>query len=1008
MADVNYRATPPSAAELEHFNTLANQGTAEGYAQAADFARAAGYSDQTIAGYAANRFGIGEDTAQTYLRDVHPDATPQQGRDLNVVPLSAEELQAVDQQVLQPMPNYTGGIDQLRYAGLGDQDVAQVAGNRYDEDGHDGQRFPGSVITPTLVAGFLQTYASPPIAGTPGPDTPQPTAKPAEQAWATFAAKNPGANSDGKDVFVAVYSQSVAEGRSEAVAQDFAEHLMRPEMASVRVQLKGSEYWNPAQQALNLPAGGTTAAEVVTALEWKDKGWEGLAKFMEGASQASGQYVTTAAINKLAANAPSLMYATNAEANNKFGEKIATLSRETGQTFSQIMEKAGKGNLAAVGGVIESIGVAYQAHLSPSQLRTLGGDMLVGAKWTKAVGVATNNESLLAAAEFGAATGTMFQKWAQDDGGNRNHALTEGAASFVAGLAGGVGILTHSSTLKAISGSASSAVGLIAGWDANYKVPDLIKDGKWDLASGKGLEWGTHLAGNIVGGSTGEVLNNVGDLFGIGTDAIRTVHQINAEVPAVGTEAYSQWLEQAAPAEADVMKIGFRLLQTGFKFAGLEVPAPVQTIMDQSISYLSGPVTAEAVRAAGVSLGWFTHDVITTLGGTTEAAQTAFASISDATGEGAGRLGDTANWAGVAIKAGFWLADVFDKGMTNENGVAGVNLGAAVLGQLAGGGAVGLAITLPLAALTAFMAAREIVSTGTLVSFKAVPGQGVNLGMPGGGGDVWFPSATPSSTGNTGHNGSQTDTFYSTGFGTYGWTGDGIYVGVQGGNVTANLETSLGQTQVWLGSFPEGTQYLDQAKTYFEPLRALRNLDGSIADALNQADQRHGETEAGGTTVLRFLETDSTPDNPTNTFALGASTDLKTFGQDFPKLVDLRFDQFSDRMASTGTQAGTAFNAWFDLLASKSEMAPGERAVIADLISQKDFNGKPNPLLDMSPETIHRIGEQVSPGKLQSVADQAIGTAVLFGTLKDDAVVKGLNLNDDQILKLASVLSSPA
>lgn len=1007
MADVNYRATAPTTAELEHFNRLAQQGTPEGYAQAADFARAAGYSDQAIAGYAANTLGISEDAAQTYLRDVHPDATPNQGRDLAVVPLTAAELQAVDQQVLQPTPNYTGAIDQLRYAGLGDADVAQVAGHRYDEDGHDGQRFPGSAITPTLVANFLPTYVSP-RPDAPAPDAPQPVAKLAEQAWATFAAKNPGANTEGKDVFIAVYNQSVAEGRGEPVAQEFAEHLMRPEMASVRVQLKGSEYWNPAQQALNLPAGSTSAAEVVTALEWKDKGWEGLAKFMDGASQASGQYVTTAAINKLATNAPYLMYSANAEANNKFAEKIATLSRETGQTFSQIMEKAGKGNLAAVGGVIESIGVAYQAHLSPSQLSTAGGDMLVGAKWTKAIGVATGNESLLAAAEFGAATGTLFQKWAQDDGGNRNHALTEGAASFIAGLAGGIGILTHSGTLNAISGSASSAVGLIAGWDANYKVPDLIKDGKWDLVGGKGLEWGSHLAGNIIGGSTGAVLNNVGDLFGIGADAMRNVRLINAEVPAVGTEAYSKWLEQAAVTEADVMKIGFRLLQTGFKFAGVEVPAPVQTIMDQSISYLSGPVTAEAVRAAGISLGWFTHDVITTFGGTTEAAQAAFTTIADATGEGAGLIGNAAGWAGVAIKAGFWLADVFDQGLNNQTGVAGVNLGAAVLGQLAGGGAVGMAITLPLAALTAFMSAREITSTGTLVSFKAVPGQGVNLGMPGGGGDVWFPSATPSSTGNTGHNGSQTDTFYSTGFGTYGWTGDGIYVGVQGGNVTANLDTSLGQTQVWLGSFPEGTKYLDQAKAYFEPLRAIRKLDGSIAEALNQADQRHGETQAGGATVRRFLETDSTPDNPTNTFALGASTDLKTFGQDFPKLVDLRFDQFSDRMAGTGTRAGMAFNAWFDVLAGKSETVPGERAVIADLISQKDFGGKPNPLLDMAPETINRIGELVTPGKLQSVAEQAIGTAVLFGTLKDDAVVKGLNLNDDQILKLASVLSSPA
>lgn len=1005
MADVNYRATAPTAAELEHFNTLASQGTPEGYAQAADYARNAGYSDQVIAGYAANRFGIAEDTAQAYLRDVHPDTAPNQGRDLNVVPLSAEELQAVDQQVLQPTPNYTGGIDQLRYAGLGDQDVAQVAGQRYDEDGHDGQRFPGSVITPTLVAGFLRTYVSPPLAETPGPEVSQPAAKPAEQAWAAFAAKNPGAGTEGKDVFVAVYQQSVAEGRSEPVAQEFAEHLMRPEMTSVRVQLKGSEYWNAAQHELKLPAGGTTAAEVVTALEWKDKGWDGLAKFMNGASQLSGQYVSTAAINKLATNAPSLMQGAQTEENNKFAEKIATLSRETGQTFSQIMEKAGQGNLAAVGGVIESIGVAYQAHLSPSQLGTLGGDMLVGAKWTKAIGVATGNESLLAAAEFGAATGTMFQKWAQDDGGNRNHALTEGAASFIAGMAGGIGILTHSSTLNAISGSASSATGLIAGWDANYKLPDLIKDGKWDLAGGKGLEWGAHLAGNIIGGSTGEVLNNVGDLFGIGTDGIRTVHQINAEVPAAGTEAYSQWLDQAAVTEADVMKFGFRLLQTGFKFAGIEMPAPVQAIMDQSMSYLSGPVSAEAVRAAGISLGWFAHDMITTFGGSTETAQAAFTSIADATGEGSG-LGDAASWAGVAIKAGFWLADIFDKGLTHENGVAGVNLGAAVLGQIAGGVA-GMAISLPMAALTAFMAAREITSTGKLVSFKAVPGQGVNLGMAGGGGDVWFPSATPSSSGNTGHNGSRTDTFYKTGFGTYGWTGDGIYVGVQGGNVTANLETSLGQTQVWLGSFPDGTQYLDQAKTYFEPLRAIRNLDGSIADALNQADQRHGETEAGGTTVHRFLETDSTPDNPTNTFALGVATDLQTFGQDFPKHVDLRFHQFSDRMASTGTRAGVAFNGWFDLLTGKSEMAPGERAVVADLITQKDFNGKANPLLDMSPDMINRIGEHVKPGKLQSVANQAVGMAVMYGSLKDDPVVKGLNLNDDQILTLASVLASP-
>lgn len=852
-----------------------------------------------------------------------------------------------------------------------------------------------------------------------------------DTAWAAFSSAHvKEATTQNKTTYTKLFNQRMADGQTADSAAQFAEHMLISVDAKVRDAIMLPANWVNSKFTYK-DSGGTARnlAEATALKEWTELGWDGLKKFLGNRADVTGKYLTTIAIEKLAEGTTCLAPGSARKDLNEFGQAIAKLSRETGQAFSKILEKAGSGDLAAIGGVIESIGIAYQVSLSNKTMDQIGGNMLVGARIMKAFGVGMNDTDLKAAAELAAATGTMFQKWAQDSGGNRNNAITQGVASFIAGLTGAAGLLTNSKTLGTISGTAWSATSLLSGWDPNMKLLDLWKDAKYGVAVTKIGDLGLHLAGNIVGGDAGALLNNLGDLFGIGADTGKIAYDIAAVAPDAtkDAKAFQDWLDKGLANEVDLLKIGVRMMQAGFKFAGVAIPATVQTIIDQTVGVLSGPITAEAVRSAGVSVAWFVHDIIKLTGGSVKVAQETFASISNTISESAGTLGKVAGWGGTVVQAAYLLTDVFQNGWTHQNQIAGVNLGASVLGMMVGG-IPGLAVSLPMAAVTAFIASRKIVSVGSLTSVKATGTKATfNLGMANGGGwTVNFPDVPTSNTSMWKSSGLK-EYYVKTRFGTYGYSDDAIWVGIQGGNITVLAETSLGQTKFWMGSFPDGTKYLDVAKSTFDTMRSLRTIDGALADALNRVDIRNGDTVTGvkslmtkarydalfkagetadgkaGATVRKFLTQDETPKNSLNSFIYGLSTDLKDFGKNVPKMVDYRYASFANKMAATQTAAGKSFNAWFDLFVDKNTVdpTPGRTAAIVDFIAKNDY------LLDIPADVVAKISAKVTAGKLDSVANQAVPIAATYQKLLSDTAIQSLKMTTDQLLDVAQILVGP-
>lgn len=885
-----------------------------------------------------------------------------------------------------------------------------------------------SLAPQSAAASVPAAYAAAAQVSTATPQAAVALAKPAvDTAWDALIARRPAADTAAnRTTFTALFNQSVKEGRSVAVASAFAEHVLLDGDAAVRNQLMAPANWTTGSFAYKNSVGvNKTLAEAATLMEWKTLGWDGLLKFMGNYADVSQKYLATIAIEKLVEGCPTIATDQVRSDQTAFAEALAKISRETGETLSKVLAKVGQGQLAAVGGVLEALGIAYQARYNDKTLSQMGASMVVGARFMKAYGTAINNTDLKAAAELAAATGTMFQKWAQDNGGNRNNALTQGVAQFIAGMTGGVALLTGNKKLGAISGTAWSATALLSGWDPSHNLTDLLKGGKYTIASAKIGQLGLSLAGTLVGGKTGALLSNLGEVFGIGADSGKLWNAISATPPAVGSAAYKTWLAQGISNEVEVFKVGVRLLQVGFKFAGITLPATAQTILNHTLNAVSGPLTAEAVRTAGIGMAWFVHDAIKLGGGGINAAQKAFATISDSVSGAAGTVGKIAGWAGTAVQAAYLLTDVFQNGWTHANQIGAVNLGASIMG-MAVGGVAGAAIALPMAAVTAFFGSRTIVSIGSLESLKTVGGVPFNMGMVNGNGPVWTPGAVPIGDAAYLTSAIKNDYYEQTRYGIYGWSKDGWFVGVQGGNITVLGETALGQMRLWMGSFADGTNYLSVAQSTFGTLRTLRGIDNALAAALNKADIRHGQTVTGvkslvsaavynavykagetangqaGATVRKFLTMDETP-NPYNNFYYGLSTSLKDFGTNLPGMIDYRYANFANKMGATGTIAGQSFNAWYDLLTSKNTVSPtlGRGAAIVDFIAKNGY------LLDIPATMVAKIGALVKPGTMNSVMNQAIPLAATYKKLSLDPVVKALKLTADQILHVAQILVGP-
>ena len=161
----------------------------------------------------------------------------------------------------------------------------------------------------------------------------------------------------------------------------------------------------------------------------------------------------------------------------------------------------------------------------------------------------------------------------------------------------------------------------------------------------------------------------------------------------------------------------------------------------------------------------------------------------------------------------------------------------------------------------------------------------------------------------------------------------------------------------------------------------MRSIDEGLAAGLNAADELNGQAGLSMSAYGSGLAGNR----------IHQATEA--VDMDFAQMVDTRYTTLSDRLASSGTVAGQALNAWMDGMSKKTINEPGEMVTIAAAIAKHPV------LLTIPSPVIERMLNTVEPGSIQHVIEQLTQTVGTYLSARDNPLVQtGRPMDENQLM----------
>jgi sulfopyruvate decarboxylase TPP-binding subunit len=774
-----------------------------------------------------------------------------------------------------------------------------------------------------------------------------------------------------------IYTQVKAEGKTDKEATSLTTHLMKPKNEGVRNQLGSKD-------AMAELASGKTLAEVVTGIETKtdlngiSQGFDSAIKTLTGSDIAIPNKEAILMIlegGKTTVDVLAINVGGKDLNATGLAESIKLITKQTGKTFSQIVEDMGKGDLSGFGAVMTDIGTTYHTAITENEnLKTWAASTHLAGSQTIAMGQAMGNPEMVAAGEImlgGAAfMGTWDFEVEGKPGASGATPITrtgDGVAFLGTGFSA-IGKLIGDKGMTNVGGYLTTASGLsgpintlhkLYTTEINFKDVGIVRgkvqeniNADTAVDAGVGfLSAGLDLGAMIIGDENEELATRLGQT----SDMVTNSYSLFEAITDGGTAA-------------DISTAGIAVVMEILEIAGVEIDPKVKVLIDKGLSALSAANAAEEGGGAAVEfLAPYIVDIAASMG-----IQLTEKAVKEA-------VGTAASYAAVVyelVMFGFDLAEIAQNdnlsteqklieahyALSDTTLAIGLTLSAVPI--------VGWVILAVAAVMNVATANVDIIENGFTRR---------NVGRLFGGqlSDLLFPPRDPNAWISTMSPADQAPAFDEEGF----------YMETGNKGVSLSVESPFGVTRLSMHELEiKEDARLDMIDDYKPLFKQVKTTDENLANALNIADEENGEVGLSMELFRSSLENDNDIKKKDGDLA---------DGMDGAEMLDYRYGEIGNRISDPNTgssKAGIALNAWLDGIDMKVIDESGDTFSSADIIA------KTPALLTMSPEIIERLLNTVEPGNLEHVLTQLTNTVGTYLNTLTNPLIQDPPMNEHQTL----------
>ncbi len=763
-----------------------------------------------------------------------------------------------------------------------------------------------------------------------------------------------------------IYKSAKAYGKSDEEAAAFTIDLMKPENASIRAELHETQaHW----------AVGQTLVETVEHIGAKNDlhaisgGLHIAIEALESANtiDVPGREASLMVLNSAKGAIDTLLAYAEADSSAVGFSKALTVS---GKTVTQLLKDINQGDFVALSEVMTYAGETWGKFIETNDnlKEWAAGTQFVGNS-AISVGRATGNTELVLFGEITLGASSFLGAWDEEKEGKpvaTKFTRAGDGLTFVGNSFSAIGKYTGDKWLSDTGSYITEGAKLLGPINTLNKLinNDDLEPGTFANASlpgvGQFATTGLNLAAMVVGGETGKdlktastIINDHHTLYA----AITSENPSNATIAAASINGFMHILEAA----------------------GVEIDPKMQKLVSSLVSGLSSLSNKAADQGAGAAVQFVAPYIVDFAGSLgvnlTEKGVT----------EALGTIGTYAGIVIAAVKVGFEIAEIAENDDLDDQTKITRSLyavsDAVLFASLSTLNPVGL---IAAAGINIGASIGDMIDNGVNRENHdaLVGGLVARILFPPRTPNAWFSTAVfdPSAPPLSHDNQTALDKGVLGDDGILAHTGGG-----HGGNGNRDaflrIDTPFGTNAISMHEFErdlDPTERYEKMEVFRPLLKQMETTDNNLAMAFNLADENNGEA---GATMAGY-----------HSAAVGNPIKLHHDVEELnlTDLVDKRYETITDRVASSNTKAGQAFNAWVDGIGEKMIDSSGDTIAIVDIIA------KAPAVLQMSPEVIERILNTVEPGSAKHVMTQLINTVGTYVNALSNPLVQGDSPMDEQ------------
>jgi len=764
-----------------------------------------------------------------------------------------------------------------------------------------------------------------------------------------------------------IYARLKAEGMSDEGAFQTTLHLMKPKNDEIRSELRENNEIGAAAEVKP----NESLAEVVTGYELSKINLNSLSKGFGDAITALKKLDTPAADAAVMAleGGKAIVDAIAAEDNGKTealgaAEAFRIIAKQTGQTYSQVMEKMGKGDLKAFGAVMTDVGTTYKTFIKGNDnLQAFADSTLLAGHTTLALGIKNGDKAMIASGKIMVGGANFMGHWDfKDDKGNAATTLTRTAdgMTFMGVTASAIGELTGSKDLTEIGSYVIHGAKLIGPINTLDKLLDNDKLSSDAFVNGS--------LGGAVKLTTGAL-----DLSALIVDDEETKEALQQSSSMLTSSfALYKGITASNPNANDIATAGIQVVMGILDIAGVDIPPKMQELINAGLSGLAaGNAEGLGAGAAAEFLTPYIVDLAQSMG-----IELTEQGVTEALGTAGTYLGYAAAVYKI-VMVGFDIAKIAENDQLSDIQKATKSIYALSDTLLA----IGLSQVTNPVGWAVLAVSGELNIHGSLFDMTQ---NGLTRGNVtrlhfGALADWFFPARDPHV---------KISTFSPVGFeppAAHERSEEGFFT--EFGNKSGHLwsHTPFGVVRVSIHEFDiKESARRDMIEEYRPLFKQIKTTDENLANAFNLADEKNGEAGRSMALFTSTLENDN---------RIKVDDNVED-GVDAHEMVDYRYGEIANRVADSGkgSKAGIAFNAWIDGINNKVIDESGDTFSSADIIA------KVPALLTMSPDVIERLMNTVEPGTLKHVLTQLTSTVGTYLNALSNPLIQDPAMNEHQTL----------